>query len=136
MDGGQIGIHRPYNADDTFASPVLQEQKYERIGADASAFLKEMNVPVRLYEDSLFISPEHMKILTTAEMQGYGLSVNDPYAEEANAVERAKILGISRQALAQREARSSQLCPEQANPTPASTLAWSQCRNEVLRGQR
>ena len=94
---GLIGIHRPYEPDDQQLTPAQQKAKYDKLGRNIVAYLKEMNIPTRLYEDSLFISPERVKYLDDAEQLSYGLSANDPYAEEANAVKKAQKLGISSQ---------------------------------------
>jgi hypothetical protein len=103
------------------------------------AYLQEMNIPIRLYEDSLFISPDRIKILTAEELQGYGLNENDPYADEASAVNQAKKLGISRKEYAAREARSRNECGLGlvSNETPADeVISRMNCRTAILEGKR
>ncbi|QNK72706.1 ATP-dependent Clp protease proteolytic subunit [Variovorax sp. PAMC28562] len=136
---GKIGIHRPYEPNDATLTPVKQKEKYDKLGVELTSYLKEMNVPVRLYEDMLFISPERMKILTSDEQEKYGLNVSDPYFEEAQKVMQAQGLGISRLQLAQREARQNVQCPDKGYdmswPKPV-LLAFLTCRDEVLHGLR
>jgi hypothetical protein len=136
---GQIGIHRPYEPNDLEISEIAQKKKYQKLGKDIMAYLQEMNIPIRLYEDSLFISPDRIKILTAEELQGYGLNENDPYADEASAVNQAKKLGISRKEYAAREARSRNECGLGlvSNETPADeVISRMNCRTAILEGKR
>lgn len=136
---GKVGIHRPYEPNDATLSPALQKEKYDKLGLSIAVYLKEMNVPVRLYEDMLFISPERIKILTSDEQEKYGLNVSDPYYEEAQKVRSAQGLGISRVELARREARQDVQCPDKGYdmswPKPV-LLAFLKCRDDVLQGRR
>jgi hypothetical protein len=112
---GQVGIHRPYDPNGEIKTEVEQKEKYRKLGKQIVAYFKEVNIPTRLYEDSLYISPEKIKILNFNEMQAYGLNTNDPYYEEASESSSAKSHGISRQEYKVREKR-----------------AWSDCQMDTI----
>lgn len=86
---GTVGIHRPYEPEGKELSQSAQKAKYARLGAEIKAYLAEMNIPIKLYDDELYISPENVRILTDRELQGYGLNQNDPFKEEADAAKEA-----------------------------------------------
>lgn len=136
---GQVGIHRPYEPNDQEISAAAQKDKYKKIEKDIVAYLQEMNIPKRLYDDSLFISPDRIKMLTANELQGYGLNVNDPYADEARTVTEAKKLGISRKEYAARKARSQKECDldSVSNETPKDkVISALNCQDAILEGRR
>lgn len=136
---GTVGIHRPYEPNNIATSAEDQSRKYKKLGAQIVAYLKEMNTPTRLYDDSLFISPDRVKVLSFDEMQAYGLNENDPYADEASTVQQAMKLGISRKEYGTREARAREECGLRSvtNDTPAEeAISKLECRDEVLKGSR
>ncbi len=112
---GSVGIHRPFDPNDEVTTEAGQKEKYGKIGKKITAYLKEMNIPPRLYEDSLFISPDNIKILTFNEMQSYGLNEDDPYHAEALESSMAKRYGISRSEYKKRDKR-----------------AWSECQMDTI----
>lgn len=133
---GLIGIHRPYEPNDQQLSPAQQKAKYDRLGENIVAYLKEMNIPTRLYEDSLFISPERVKYLDDAEQQSYGLSANDPYTEEANAVKKAQMLGISRKELAARANKVRRQCHiNEDEERMEKVMEYFDCEDAILKGK-
>lgn len=102
--GAQIGIHRPYDPDDRADSPERQRLRQERVGQKVRAYLREMNLPLRLYEDAQFVAPDTMRLLSRDELQAYGLSENDPFVDESDEVREAKRLGLTRAELGRRKA--------------------------------
>lgn len=130
---GQVGIHRPYNPDNTNISIKSQKKKYELLARKIKNYLSDMNIQPRLYDDMIYISPENIKILSINELQVYGLGVNDPYIEEATAAAYAKQLGISRQELARRMANAEQKCKPYNNKY-SSNNAYPNCYKSILEG--
>jgi hypothetical protein len=136
---GLVGIHRPYEPDDQAMTETEQKAKYKRLGGQMVAYLRTVNVPTRLYEDSLFISPDRVKILTANELQAYGLNENDPYVDEADAVKSAKKTGVSRKEYAERELRARQECGNDgvsAQSSKSEIIAHIECTKKVLEGNR
>ena len=134
---GVVGIHRPYEPDDNTISEVAQKVKYQKLGTQITAFLRNVNIPARLYEDSLFISPDRVKILSADELQAYGLNENDPFVDEADAVKSAKKSGISRKEYGQREIRARQTCKSIAATTQSTQeemSAYIKCKSDILDG--
>lgn len=133
---GLIGIHRPYEPNDKQLSAEQQKAKYALLGKSIVGYLQEMNIPTRLYEDSLFISPEKVKYLDDSEQLSYGLSASDPYAEEAGAVKKAQGLGISRQELAVRENKVKRQCPIRSNEDRREkVMEYFECADAILKSK-
>lgn len=107
---GSVGIHRPYLAEAEVTDATREKAKYEKYQTDIEKFLTEVNIDPKLYKDMLLIRPRNMKILSRAELDGYGLAQNDVYADEASDMNRAKELGISRRELAARHLTVERIC--------------------------
>lgn len=136
---GTVAIHRPYDPNDKATSEVAQSEKYKKLGIQIAAYLKEMNIPTSLYDNSLFISPDRVKTLSFNEMQAYGLNENDPYADEAGAVQKAQKLGISRKEYVLRKARAHKECGLNSvtNDMPDhEVISRWECQDAVLDGSR
>ena len=132
---GLIGIHRPYDPDGKELSESAQKTMYKKLGADIKAYLAVMNIPTRLYDDALFISPENVKILSPNEMQAYGLNENDPYADEADATRAAQKLGVSRKEYASRNAKARQKCLWDGSDSTDSMMQLMDCRDAIIEGK-
>lgn len=133
---GRVGIHRPYEPEGKELAESAQKAKYKKLGAEIKAYLEGMNIPARLYDDSLFISPENVRILTPNELQAYGLSENDPFADEANATKQAQNLGISRKEYAARKVRARRECQWDGNDSRDSVVHLLECRAGIVNGVR
>lgn len=107
---GKVGIHRPFNPEGQDSNEAEIKALYKDLKIAAEAFLGEMNVSVRLYEDMLRIPPHSMRYLTREELHHYGLLGSDPVMEEIVAAESAAKAGISREELARREAEVERVC--------------------------
>ena len=136
---GRVGIHRPYEPNDNVITQAEQKIKYKKLGAQIISYLNKMNIPDSLYTDSLFISPERVKILTFNELEKYGLNVNDPYAEEARSTNEANKLGISRMEYLARKSKANSICGMSllTDDSPfAEMLKSFSCESDVLKGIR
>lgn len=107
---GKVGIHRPFNPEGQKSDEAEIKALYKDLKVAAEAFLEEMNVSGRLYEDMLRIPPHSMRYLTREELHHYGLLGSDPVMAEIRAAESAAKVGISREELARREAEVEQVC--------------------------
>lgn len=140
---GKVGIHRLYERNGTETSPVAQKEKYNLLGKKVKSFLNEMNIPEKLYDDMLPISPEKVRILSDSELAAYGLNENDPFIDEASATKQAQKLGISRQEYAKRLYRANFECHSDSTSTDESdrdlvnyVIEADICRSEILKGTR
>ena len=128
----------PYDPNDTVDTAALQRQKQIELGKRITAFLQTMSVPTRLYEDSVFIAPDRMKILTPTEIATYGLNANDPSFDEADEVREAKSLGISRLELGRRKAEARRRCgmDRMNDDTPFAELRKAAlCEEKYVKGK-
>jgi len=107
---GKVGIHRPYLPQAENTDAEKEKSKYQAIQSDIEKYLTEMNIDARLYREMLLVPPQNMKVLNRAELDGYGLAQNDVYADEAQAMNRAKELGISRSEYAARQLTAQRVC--------------------------
>jgi len=136
---GSVGIHRPYEPNDEVTTAAGQKQKYTKIGKQIEQYLKEINVSTRLYEDSLFISPNKIKILSSNEMQTYGLNVDDPYYEEALDSSTAKYYGVSKKEYMERGPLANKECGIDGsidNQPDSEQIAKMNCKEKVIGGKR
>lgn len=108
--GGKVGIHRPYIGQDSATTTEQQKAQYAAIEKSVRAYLSEMNVDSRLYDDMFRISPGSVKYLTSSELRAYGLEGSDPYVEQSYYARRAKDLGISTQELLRRQTEAEVKC--------------------------
>jgi len=132
---GKVGIHRPYEPDGKETSQTAQKEQYRKLGVAIKTYLAEVNIPLKLFEDQLYISPENTKILSDRELQAYGLNQNDPFAEEADAAKEAKDLGITRAMLASRKAKANQQCPWNGSREKEEMIRLLECRVTAVRGR-
>ena len=131
---GKVGIHRPYEPESTETSKEIQKAKYRKLEVQIKEYLAEMNIPLKLYDDQLFISPESIRVLTDRELQEYGLNKNDPFAEEADAAKEAKKLGITRLEYAERTASANRRCPFTGDRSKDAIVSLLNCRRKIVSG--
>lgn len=132
---GAVGVHRPYEPDARLATETSQEESYRKLERRVKDYLAEVNIPVRLYDDSIFISPDRIKILSEDELEGYGLNQNDPFVDEADAVKEARRLGITRGELASRTALANRSCPWDGTHSEKVYLDLIECRRKHIEGR-
>ena len=132
---GKVLIHRPYDPNDQITNPEKQKEKYQLLKATIAKYLNSVNVPVRLYDDMLRISPSGAKTLSKTELESYSLSGNDPYFSEATAVSIAQKLGISREEYIRREVLAREVCDSMDLPENLGSpvwKTWAECHNRIM----
>jgi hypothetical protein len=127
---GRVGIHRPYLPNDKETTALGQRQRYERFGKVINTYLEAMNVPTELYERMLRIAPEKVHWLTKTELQAYGLSSDDPYAEEARSSREAAMFGLNKREFLKARQQAERVC------TMADTRGYAECFSRVIREAR
>jgi membrane-bound ClpP family serine protease len=85
--GAVVGIHRPYDPNDLPTASDQQKLKHARLDAYVRAYLKQMNVPLSLYE-AMLKAPE-VRHLPPPELGWYGLNATDR-KQEADDVESGR----------------------------------------------
>lgn len=145
--GGRIGIHRPYDPDDQASTSEAQKRKYATLGQQVTAYLGEMNISRKLWDDMLYIAPQHVRVLKPDELTSYGLVAFDPYYEEASDVRQAKRYGVTRLEYAKRRAIANGECPQPPELEVADHKgdmaqvkrlleSWSACKESIMRGKQ
>lgn len=129
-----IAIHRPYQMTSSKTTAEREKAKYERLGSDIKTYLQEMNIDVNLYRDMLLISPHKERYLTFPEIEAYGFVKEDPFIEEAAAMNKAAKLGISRQELAVREGEIDRLC--KWSDDDGAISVYFKCMQKILKTGR
>ena len=120
---GPVGIHRPFDPKDLQTNEKLQRERYEQLGSEVKSYLETMNIPAELYDHMIRIPPQKITYLSRDQLQRYGLSENDPYADAAMNASSAKRLGISTEEFIRRMAKVNTVCGSDD----------SECVNRVLR---
>jgi len=136
---GPVGIHRPYSTDLTPQSFSEAQRRYRALEAAAKDYLLEMNLPESLFEAMVRVPPESIRILTTLELERFGLSQDDPVAEEIGDAKEARELGITKTEYLRRKARREKVCPPQdlgPDRVKESAESYMNCRIAVMRGVR
>jgi hypothetical protein len=85
--GAVVGIHRPYDSNDAAIATEQQKRKHEGFDAYVRSYLKQMNVPMSLYE-AMLKAPE-VRPLPPPELSWYGLNATDR-KQEADDVESGR----------------------------------------------
>ncbi|BAO31030.1 hypothetical protein SUTH_03257 [Sulfuritalea hydrogenivorans sk43H] len=106
FDGGPVGIHRPYSIDTNAISFEALQTKTTKLGADVSAYLREMNIPESLYENMKQIPPETIRVLSYSELKTFGLYDSDPVFSELNDNSEAHLARVTKGEYLSRKAQS------------------------------
>jgi hypothetical protein len=85
-------MHRPYPVDARPGQAATQSAAMRQL---LSAYVQEMNVPVRIVDDMLMIPPDSNKLISPTALFSYGIRDVDPVVDQENNVEKAKQLGIT-----------------------------------------
>jgi hypothetical protein len=109
--GGEVGIHRPYSKYVGNRDYESTQNEYRRTETAVKAYLKEMNLPDKLFEAMLLVPPEKIRILSDEETEAFGLEGTDPVEQEFRDSHDASYYGISKTELLQRKANVDKACP-------------------------
>ena len=93
--GGRVGIHRPYRMSTLEISAAEMKREFDSWDVEARSFLAEVNVPTRLWDEMIRISPENVRVLTSAELASLGLNGEDPVSEEITDSNNSRHYGLS-----------------------------------------
>ena len=91
-----VGIHRPYSLDTTPTSLEDLQARTARLGDEVSSYLRQMNIPESFYDEMKLIPPEKIKILSSEELDKFGLSHDDPVFSELFDNQQANVAGVSK----------------------------------------
>jgi len=136
---GPVGIHRPYSTDLSPQTFSEAQRRYRALEAATKAYLSEMNLPESLFDAIVRTPPESIRRLTVLELQRFGLSQDDPVAQEMDDAEEARELGLSKEEYLRRKARRENVCQLQdlgANRIKESVESYMNCRKAVMQGRR
>jgi hypothetical protein len=134
---GTVAIHRPFDPVSNETTTSGQRDWYRKLGTSIRAYLEEMNIPPRLYDDMLFISPDQVRALTRRELQTYGLDADDPYWEEASTTRGARERRLTPQEYRARQSRGREQCGEyRSNLSLEDNVRIARCQDAVMNGQR
>lgn len=145
---GNVGIHRPYSSDTTPKTFLEAQQRYRAIEAETRKYLLDMNMPEDLFEAMVRVPPESIRVLTDTELQQFGLSQNDPAAQEVDDANEAREYGLTKGEYLSRKARQEIICPNPGGVLMDHTISipeakrieilesWYSCREDVMRGVR
>jgi ATP-dependent protease ClpP protease subunit len=108
LAAGKIGIHRPYLTDTHLTLKEIEKSANDS-ETKIRAYLREMHVSQRLFDDMMTIPPGQIKWLTTQELVLYGLD-RDPVIQEAYVLEQARKYGLSREEYERRSKNADDYC--------------------------
>jgi len=135
-NGEKIGIHRPFSQTTKQRTYDEIQERQRRLNAIAKAFLEEMNVSPRLLEAMNRVPPEQIRMLSSAEMEEFGLGAVDPVQQELKDAENAREYGLSMQEFFRRKALVETVCGLPFFAGPYFVPAYTSCRDGVMRGNK
>jgi hypothetical protein len=136
---GPVGIHRPYSTDLTPQTFSEAQRRYRVLEAATKKYLLEMNLPESLFDAMIRTPPESIRKLTSLELERFGLSQDDPVAQEIDDAEEAREFGLSKEEYLRRKARRESVCqPQDLGPERIkdSVDSYMNCRKAVMQGRR
>lgn len=98
-----------------------------------------MNLPESLFDAMVRTPPESIRRLTAVELQNFGLSQDDPVAQEIDDAEEAREFGLSKEEYLRRKARRERVCqPQDLGPDriKEAVESYMSCRKAVIEGRR
>lgn len=141
---GPVGIHRPYSTDVSAQTFQESQRRYRALQAETKKYLFEMNLPESLFDAMIQVPPESIHILTIQELGRFGLSQDDPAAQEIDDANEAREYGLTKEEYLRRKARREEICQNpahypsgifQSRPQEAVEL-WANCRDAVMRDSK
>jgi hypothetical protein len=108
---GKVGIHRPYfEIPKQAISREAVKSAYEQGVQRLREYIREMGVSDRLADSMMAISPEKMRYLSRADLEGYGVLEFDPTWKETIDVREAQKYGLTRREYSFRRAHAQKSC--------------------------
>jgi ATP-dependent protease ClpP protease subunit len=129
--GNHVGIHRPFST--TSVSPVKDVRaNYAALATKMKAYLEEMGMPGRLYEEMMRIEPQYVRWLPTNECTELGLcfGTDAAYGDFQDSREAAS-RGISKQEYLRRKALAAQECT--INPARFAEASYNETINTLIK---
>ena len=108
--GGKIGLHRPYFVDSASSSLSVADIRYKKMMTEVQSYLREMNMPERLFQIMESTPPDEVNILSNQEKKDLWFGSKDPAYAEAEIAWEASIYGLSSLEFRQRSARLDAQC--------------------------
>ena len=96
LNGGEVGIHRPYSGTVKKMDMAKWQLWYDQVGKEARSYLKSVNVDPDLYDAMSLISPHKMRLLSDKELFKFGLTARDHVFDEWVKNNAAKKHGLTR----------------------------------------
>lgn len=126
---GKVGIHRPYfaNLDSRLTINEIRKQRDE-FNSKIIDYLKEVDIPLSLFDAMNAISPESNKYLTDVEKDQFQLNGEDATFDEYQTAQNAKFFGITSGEYRRRFDRADTVCKN------LGLTGGSDCRNAIMLG--
>lgn len=129
---GKIAIHRPYSTYVGLRDYESAEKQYRKTEIAAKDYLKEMNLPDKLYEAMVQIPPEQIRVLSRKEIEGFSLAGIDPVEQELRDSVLAGRFGISKREYLSRKIRVESVCPPHSHKPSDQEIDDSIACNEAF----
>jgi len=132
--GAVVGIHRPYDPDDSEITAERHKRKQQRLDEFVRTYLREVNVPRSLYE-AMLKSPD-VRTLPPAELSWYGLNSTDRNQQDADDAESAKRFGLPKGEYFARKAFAEETCAfyKGREVGKYGLLSHTVCQDNVFKG--
>lgn len=128
---GRVGIHRPYRMSTAPSSVSDMKKEFDSWGSEARAFLTDVNVSTRLWDEMIRTPPEQVRILSDAELINFGLKGEDPVSEEITDSTNARYYGVSKGEYLKRKSLAARTCNSILQN--GDIEEWRQCDESIKR---
>jgi hypothetical protein len=128
---GRVGVHRPYFvALDHRETRQQVTARLNRLNAELAAYFQEMGQPAALLDAMRAVPPNQIRILSSAELQHFMLSGDDPAYEERELARAAHWFGTTSAELRRRRQLADEMCGSSWG-SAADYNRWRLCSDAI-----
>jgi hypothetical protein len=135
--GGKVGIHRPYTGRTDIENYDAVQAEQRRIGRLTKDYLEDMNISPLLYDAMVRVPPEKLRLLSSTELEEYGLNQTDLVEQELIDSAEARRYGLNKAAFLRRKAEVYAKCADEyaSGGRGGGFAPYFRCRANIFSGR-
>lgn len=130
----KFGIHSPYSADTKEATYKDADGRFKATAALSIQYLRDMNIPISLYEEMLRYPAESMHLMTRDELSRHRVLGMDPAEQDRRDSNMARYYGVDKQTYLSRKQLAKIECDQYLveSPTRDTILKYVVCEERIM----